>query len=90
MLEDILTASMNKLVNRSSKGFSKDVMDGIIQACLVSPYLALKKLWTEASKHGGYEKVICEVKSKFLQQNFVSGLCELSEKGISNVEVQCR
>ncbi len=60
LLEVILTGTMNKLVK--SGGFRKDVMDGIVQGCLVSPYLTLKELLTEASKRAGYEKVICEVK----------------------------
>lgn len=61
MLENILTMSMNKLVNRSIQGFCKDVMDGIIQGCLFSPHFTLKELLSQASKHGGYEKVVCEV-----------------------------
>ena len=58
-LENILTVTMNKLVK--SQGFSKSIMDGIMQSCLVSPYLSLKELLTKASERAGYEKVISEV-----------------------------
>jgi hypothetical protein len=62
--ENILIGTMNKLVK--SEGFSKDVMDGIVQGCLVSPYFTLKELLTEASRRAGFERVVCEVKLTFL------------------------
>ena len=63
LAKDILTVAMNKLVSRSGSElkFSAEVLNSIIQGCLVAPYVTLKELLTEAWKHNGYEKFVCEV-----------------------------
>lgn len=57
----LLTVTMNKIVYKAEESFSQDVLTGITRAALIAPYVTLKSLLTEAVKHTGYEKVICEV-----------------------------
>lgn len=57
-----LTSILNKLVDDSSTIISKNVIDGIIQGCLMSPYITLLQLLKQACRQNGYEKVLSKVK----------------------------
>lgn len=61
-MTEILTVTMNKIINKAEDGFSHEVITGITKGALIAPYVTLKGLLTEAVKHTGHEKVICEVK----------------------------